>query len=163
MTAAFKVPLEPIESSNLAAIGYDEQRSILAVQFKHGPIFHYAGVPSDVAALFAVSASKGRFYAQTIRGKFSGQLMTGECEKCGILGYVGETCSDCGCGVHVAKPYTPKPAKALHWVDYDAPRIRMRPAACGLQVSQKEYTVDAAAVTCPDCRAWLERTEAMRY
>jgi len=90
---AIRIPLELVDSSNLAARGYDLERSILAVQFKtSGIIFHYAGVPADLARTFFEADSSG---------KFSGERMTGPCGKCGSEGWIGELCGDCGTALHV--------------------------------------------------------------
>lgn len=96
MAVAEKVPLEEIVSSNLAAVGYHPEKQILAVQFKDGTIFHYANVPIEDAQAFYGSESRGRYYAQNIRGKLTGQRMTGPCPKCGDEGWIGEKCHDCG-------------------------------------------------------------------
>jgi hypothetical protein len=108
---AIKIPLEPVVSSNLAAYGYDGPKQILAVEFKGGDIFHYAGVPLEVALAFLQAESKGSFYAQQIRGKYQGQKMTGHCPACGALGWVGDRCEDCGTAEVAADPYTPKEHK----------------------------------------------------
>jgi hypothetical protein len=96
--APIRIPLEPIDSSNLHAIGWDEAKSILAVQFKNGAIFHYAGIERALATAFYCAESRGRFYSQQIRGKFQGQKMTGPCTACGAQGWIGDRCDDCGCG-----------------------------------------------------------------
>lgn len=103
----YKVPLEAITSSNLAAAGYDSAKSILAVQFKSGIIFHYAGVDLDTATAFYMAGSRGSYYATHIKGKFTASRVTGECPKCGDKhGYIGDTCTDCGTAViiEVARP-----------------------------------------------------------
>ena len=32
---------QSVESSNLASVGYDEEKQILEVQFKHGGVYQY--------------------------------------------------------------------------------------------------------------------------
>lgn len=99
---AEKIALTAIESSNLAAVGYNEAKKILAVQFKgNGQIFHYAGVSVEDCAAFFGSDSLGRYYSQNIRGKLQAERMTGPCEKCGAEGWIGERCDDCGTADHV--------------------------------------------------------------
>jgi hypothetical protein len=93
---AEKIPLERITSSNLAAVGYHDTKRILAVQFKSGDIYHYANVSPATMILFYRSGSRGAFYAKEIRGKFSGEKMTGACPDCGAHGWVGDRCEDCG-------------------------------------------------------------------
>src|SRR5688572_5585971 len=108
--AAEKIPLEPVESSNIAALGYNPEKLILAIQSKAGTIFHYAGVPLDVAAGFLGAESIGRFYVERVKGKFTGQRMTGLCAKCGDEGWEGETCADCGTRTYVVPPMKPRVA-----------------------------------------------------
>ena len=92
----FRIPSFPVSSSNIAAIGFDDEKRILAIEFKSGSIYHYAGVSADLALDLVHADSIGRFYAQKIKGKFTGQKMTGHCPNCGVQARVGETCPDCG-------------------------------------------------------------------
>ena len=100
MTAAYRIPLNPVGSTHIGAIGYDAARRVLAVQFAStATVFHYGDVPLEVALAFEASDSKGRFYTSQIRGRFPGQRMTGPCAACGLEDYAGERCRDCGAGV----------------------------------------------------------------
>ena len=102
-TEPYRIPLEAVESSNLAGYGYGAGGQVLAVQFKNGRIFHYANVPLETALEFGAAQSKGTHYAANIRGKFSGSCVTGKCQKCGSEGYLGDTCGDCGCATYTAQ------------------------------------------------------------
>lgn len=84
----------PIDSSAFESVGYDESRQTLAIEFKSRHVFHYTGVTVEQFEAFALSASKGRFYAQQIRGKVPSTPMTGKCG-CGLIGYIGEECTEC--------------------------------------------------------------------
>ena len=98
MPTAIKIPREAVSSSNLASIGYDHVKKILAVEFKNGAIFHYAGVSLETVTAFYVAPSRGAYFSANIKGKFSGQKMTGTCPKCGAVhGWIGDLCEDCGC------------------------------------------------------------------
>ena len=98
---AAKIQMEPVESSNLAALGYDPDKLILAVRFKHGDTYHYGSVTLDVMSEFYTALSKGQYFSLNIKGKFPGQKMTGSCNQCGAKhGWIGETCADCGGGVY---------------------------------------------------------------
>lgn len=102
---ADKIALEVVPSKNLAAIGYNPQKRILAVQFATtGIIFHYADIPQQLMAEFAGAESFGRFYGERIRGKFQGERMTGPCANCGAEGWIGDDCDDCGTAKHAAAP-----------------------------------------------------------
>lgn len=100
----------PIESSNLASIGYSADRETLAVEFKpragmvRGPIFHYKGVSQQQAVALLEAESKGRYYATQIKGKFSAERVTGPCSNadCREEGPIGERCECCNEGEHRA-------------------------------------------------------------
>jgi hypothetical protein len=105
MSEPYIVPSEAVDSSILAAMGYDHQRKVLAVTFRNGDVFHYAGVDADLALDFYIAESKGRFYTQQIKGKFTGQKMTGACPACGHRpGRIGVICTDCGDAHYAEKP-----------------------------------------------------------
>ena len=65
-----RIPLKPVTSSSLAALGYDADRQILAVQFRSGGIYHYAGVSPACAAACACAPSLGSYVATQIKGKY---------------------------------------------------------------------------------------------
>ncbi|MBV7457355.1 KTSC domain-containing protein [Acidovorax sp. sif1233] len=72
MSAAAKkqpaIPMAPVKSAQLRAIGYDVANGVLAVQFQRGgAIYHYPGVGADVHAEFMAAKSKGAFFAQRIK------------------------------------------------------------------------------------------------
>lgn len=69
---ALEIPLQPVESSNLEAIGYDPASRTLAVKFKNGTLYHYADVPASVWEGLQGASSAGRFYSAMIRGTFTG-------------------------------------------------------------------------------------------
>lgn len=103
--SAIRIPLEAVESSSLAAIGYEPSRETLAVQFRSGEIYHYAGVSQATALELYNAPSRGAFYARAIKGRYWGERMTGVCPTCGSAhGWIGELCSDCGCDVYHVVP-----------------------------------------------------------
>ncbi len=55
------VELLPVESSNIAAIGYAEGYNLLRVQFKDGSVYDYPGVTPEIHADLMNSESKGQF------------------------------------------------------------------------------------------------------
>lgn len=63
------IPLLPVNSSQLKAVGYDARRHILAAQFLHGAqaVYHYPNVTPELYAEFAASDSKGTFFGQHIK------------------------------------------------------------------------------------------------
>jgi hypothetical protein len=99
-----RIPLDPVVSTNLAAIGYDPARKILAVKFRSsGAIYHYAGVSSETAFAFQHAESKGTYFARGIKGLYQGEKMTGPCPACGDTGWIGDKCEDCGCATYIAE------------------------------------------------------------
>jgi len=66
------ITLQPVQSSTLAAIGYNEGQRLLAVEFASGDVWHYVAVPKHVWQGLSQSPSPGAFYARNIRGHFSG-------------------------------------------------------------------------------------------
>jgi len=60
-----------VNSSNLASVGYDEERSTLEVEFNSGYVYLYYGVsPHHFTALMS-SRSVGTYFDRTIRkGRF---------------------------------------------------------------------------------------------
>ena len=62
----------PVESSNIARIGWDAE-SGLRIEFKpSGAAYTYPGVSFDVWNDFQESESKGKFFAANIKGKYEG-------------------------------------------------------------------------------------------
>lgn len=63
------IPLTPVTSSQVKAIGYDPLTKTLACQFAHGPghVYHYSGVEPKMHADFMASKSIGKFFGQHIK------------------------------------------------------------------------------------------------
>lgn len=65
------IALTPVESSNVAATGYDPVTKTLAVQFKHGKkVYHYSDVPGDLHKELSKAKSIGKFIGANVVGKF---------------------------------------------------------------------------------------------
>lgn len=50
-----------VVSTNIASIGYDASSSTLEVEFRHGGVYQYFGVPSDVHTGLMTADSHGKF------------------------------------------------------------------------------------------------------
>lgn len=61
----------PVESSNIAAIGYAPRDRILLVDFLSGSRYQYYDVPIQIFEDFQAAYSKGCFLNETIKGEFS--------------------------------------------------------------------------------------------
>lgn len=74
MNTAEKTPLDielsPVESSNIAAIGYHAPTRRMAVKFKSGGIHIYADVKPDDHAAFAGAESIGKHFHAHVRNVF---------------------------------------------------------------------------------------------
>ena len=68
--------METPDSTAIRAIRYDEERQRLLVRFIDGDEYAYVGVPGEVHRSFVDAPSKGRFFAEAIRGKFPYNKLT---------------------------------------------------------------------------------------
>lgn len=65
------IELKPVDSSQIQSAGYDAATQTLAVRFHSGKsVYHYQGVPPDVAQAFDEAESKGRFLGASIKGQY---------------------------------------------------------------------------------------------
>ncbi len=64
------ITMDPVESSQIAAIGYDPATKTLAVQFKHGAgaIYHYPNFEPETFEALRAAESPGKFFGQHIKG-----------------------------------------------------------------------------------------------
>ncbi len=61
---------EPVESSSLAAVGYEAATESLEIEFTSGRIYRYTGVPEFLFRALMSARSKGRYFNQSIRDRF---------------------------------------------------------------------------------------------
>ncbi len=59
-----------VESSTLAAIGYDDAREILVLEFRRHAVYSYFGVPGALYEGLLSASSKGKYFNGEIRGHF---------------------------------------------------------------------------------------------
>ena len=57
----------PVQSSNLASVGYDSASMILEIEFLKGGIYQYLNVPSDIYNGLMNAGSKGTYFDQNIK------------------------------------------------------------------------------------------------
>lgn len=64
-----EIPLTPVDSSQVKAVGYDAATKTLAVQFMHGvgAIYHYQDVDPKTHADFVGAKSVGKFFGEHIK------------------------------------------------------------------------------------------------
>ena len=57
----------PVNSRNIASVGYDAESATLRVQFLKGSSYDYQGVPMEVYEGLLAAASKGDYFNNVIR------------------------------------------------------------------------------------------------
>ena len=60
-----------VSSSNLRSIGYDEENSVLEIEFKHGGIYQYLNVPNSIYNKLMNASSHGTYFAANIRNVYT--------------------------------------------------------------------------------------------
>ena len=58
------------KSSNIDFVEYDRDAKVLIIKFKAGGKYSYVDVPSDVYESFIHAESAGRFFFNSIRGRY---------------------------------------------------------------------------------------------
>jgi len=61
---------QPVESSSLASVGYQEWTRTLEVEFRNGGVYHYLGVPASVHRALITAESRGAFLNTQIKPHF---------------------------------------------------------------------------------------------
>ena len=62
--------MQPVTSSNLQAIGYDESYGVLAIEFRQGTVYLFGAVPQSTFEEFRHAPSLGRFFHHRIKGRY---------------------------------------------------------------------------------------------
>jgi len=61
----------PVQSSNLASVGYDPQSLTLEIEFINGGIYQYFGVPQETYEGLMNAGSKGSYFHNQIKNVYS--------------------------------------------------------------------------------------------
>ncbi len=61
---------QALQSSNLQAMAYDHERSILMIRFKSGDVYQYQDVEAEVADELARAPSPGAYFYSAIRDAY---------------------------------------------------------------------------------------------
>jgi hypothetical protein len=64
------IPMTPVRSSNLAAVGYDLSSSTLWIRFHNGGTYEYSGVPEHLWAGLMRASSHGSYHHQHIKHQY---------------------------------------------------------------------------------------------
>lgn len=60
----------PVRSSNIKAVGYDQLRLVLEIEFHSAAIYQYSKVPEAVHSALMTAPSKGKYFAARIKDRF---------------------------------------------------------------------------------------------
>jgi KTSC domain len=71
-------PMTPVDSSSLAAVGFDAAVNELTVAFQNGTVYRYFQVPSSVHRALLSAPSIGRTFNETVRDRFPSLRLRGE-------------------------------------------------------------------------------------
>jgi hypothetical protein len=66
-----EIELKPVKSSNTEAVGYDEEKQELQIQFKGGGLYAYDSVPAFEHRDLIDARSIGSHFHQKIKDKFA--------------------------------------------------------------------------------------------
>lgn len=69
------IEMQPVESSNVAEIGYDGESQRMHVRFHSGKKYEYLDVPPELFEEFANAESFGSFFAKRIRMHYVGHVV----------------------------------------------------------------------------------------
>jgi hypothetical protein len=72
-----EIKRQPVNSSDIASIGYDAVGETLEIEFKATGVYRYFSVPKAVAEEFQRTPSPGKFFLQNIKGKYAWEKMGG--------------------------------------------------------------------------------------
>lgn len=61
---------KPVQSSNIASVGYEESTETLEVEFSDGNVYQYQGVPKHIYEQLVSAPSVGQFFHFNIRNSF---------------------------------------------------------------------------------------------
>lgn len=67
---------DPVESSTIKAVGYDEKSETLEVEFRTGAVYQYYDFPAPLYRRLLQATSKGKFFAAEIKHDYRYQKMT---------------------------------------------------------------------------------------
>jgi len=59
-----------VTSSNIAEVGYNEDKKILVIRFTSNSLYAYLDVPRQVVADFVLTPSLGKYFGLSIKNKY---------------------------------------------------------------------------------------------
>ena len=73
---ADEIEMIPVTSSNVAAIGYDEEEKVLRVAFNNGAEYEYDGVSVDTFEHLRDAGSVGGYFNSVIKRRYEGRRVS---------------------------------------------------------------------------------------
>ncbi len=70
-----QVEIHPVNSSVLAAAGYDGDRRVLEARFCSGRIYHYFDVPESVFRKLLAASSVGQYFNRSVKPRYRAELV----------------------------------------------------------------------------------------
>ena len=67
----------PVESTSIAAVGYEPESSTLEVEFRDGRVYRLCGVPEFLYQGLMLAGSKGKFFNTRLHGRYREELANG--------------------------------------------------------------------------------------
>lgn len=61
---------QPVRSSNLKTVGYDQKTNVLEIEFHSGGVYQYLNVPESMYQALLNAASKGAYFHGNIKERF---------------------------------------------------------------------------------------------
>jgi hypothetical protein len=68
--------VEPVDSSVIAGVGYDDDTAILEVRFHNGRVYHYFQVPRSQYLALMATKSIGSYFNRVIRVRYRSKRIT---------------------------------------------------------------------------------------
>jgi hypothetical protein len=62
---------QPVQSSDIASVGYDPASQTLEIEFHATGVYRYFSVPPEIFAALLSTPSPGKYFLQHIKGKFA--------------------------------------------------------------------------------------------
>ncbi len=66
-----EIQRQRVVSSDIASIGYDEATETLEIEFHATGVYRYFSVPKSVHEQLIATPSPGKFFLQSIKGKYA--------------------------------------------------------------------------------------------
>ncbi|MFB2768721.1 KTSC domain-containing protein [Pelatocladus sp. BLCC-F211] len=73
------IPMLPIYSSMATAVGYNDDKNILQVEFHNGAVYQYSDIDQDTWQDLQQADSIGKFFNENVRGKYQYERINDDC------------------------------------------------------------------------------------